>query len=76
MEIEHATRMFPVNEKLSAELEQLKNEGWTLAPGVEPVAIYHVVRAKQQHVSAPAGLGNLHIDESKIGILRDGKLLS
>lgn len=76
MEVEHATRMFPVNEKLSAELEQLQKEGWSLAPGIEAVAIYHVVRVKQQHVSKPAGLGTLHIDESKIGILRDGKLLS
>lgn len=76
MEVEHATRMFPVNEKLAAELEQLQKEGWTLAPGVEPVAIYHVVRPKQQPMTQPAGLGAMHIDEGKIGILRDGKLLS
>lgn len=76
MEVEHDIKVLPVNDKLQAEIEKLAKEGWTLVPGVQPVAIYHVVRAKQQHISAPAGLGALHIDESKIGILRDGKLLS
>lgn len=76
MEVEHDIKVIPVNDKLGPELEKLQREGWTLVPGIMPVAIYHVVRAKQQHVSAPAGFGTLHIDESKIGILRDGKLLS
>lgn len=78
MEVEHDIKVIPVNENLQGEIEKLAKEGWALVPGVQPVAIYHVVRPKHinSHLMAPAGKGSLSIDDSKIHIMRDGKLIS
>ena len=65
-----------------AEVERLAKDGWQLVPGVQPIAIYNLVRQKNMPVSAPApvspqaGMGTLGIDDSKIFMMRDGKLVS
>lgn len=75
MEVEHDIKVIPVNDKMTGEIEKLAKEGWTLVPGVQPVAIYHVVRQKNTHAAANSGHGTLLLDDSKIGILRDGKVV-
>lgn len=74
MEVEHDVIVLPLNDKLQAEIDKRAKDGWMLVPGVQPVAIYHVVRPKPATV--PMGRGTMTIDDSKIGILRDGKLVS
>ena len=77
IEVEHEICSIPFNDKLPATLDALGKEGWQLIPGVQPVVIYHMVRVK----GASANTGKLftkveaHIDEEKVQILRNGKLL-
>lgn len=75
MEVEHDIKVIPVNDKMTGEIERLAKEGWTLVPGVQPVAIYHVVRQKQATAQASMGKGTMMIDDSRIGILRNGQLI-
>lgn len=75
MEVEHDIKVIPVNANLQGEIERLTKEGWTLVPGVQPVAIYHVVRPKRATAQANMGQGTMMIDESKIGILRNGQII-
>ena len=74
-EIEHIVKALTVDGTLDGELKKLQAEGWQTIPGVPAVVIHHLVRQKSQPVSAGAGVGKLHIDDSKIMILRDGKLV-
>jgi hypothetical protein len=73
MEIEHEIKVIPVDDNLPTEVSKMVADGWQIVPGVKPVAIYHVVRVKKQ--PDLGGMGELKIDESKIHILRDGKLV-
>lgn len=75
MEVEHDIKVLPVNENLQGEIEKLAKDGWALVPGVQPVAIYHVVRQKSHHLAANTGRGTMMIDESKVGILRNGQII-
>lgn len=78
MEVEHDIKVLPVNESLQGEIEKLAKEGWALVPGVQPVAIYHVVRPKHStsHIMAPTGKAHLSIDDSRIHIMRNGEIIS
>lgn len=76
MEVEHDIKVIKVDANLTAEIERLTKDGWTLVPGVQPIAIYHVVRQKQATAQANSGKGTMMIDDSKIGILRNGQLIS
>ncbi len=69
MEVEHDVKMIPIDEHFQAEVEKLAKEGWQFLPGIKPIAIYHVARAKQAPPSA-AGMGQLTIDDSKVIILK------
>lgn len=78
MEVEYATRVIAVNDQLMAEVEKLAKEGWQLVPGIQPVAIYNLVRpkgfvAQSAAVLAAPGTATLTIDDSKIAIYRNGK---
>ncbi len=79
MQLEHEMTVVPIDANFEGALAALKAQGWEMVPGVTPVAVYHLVRikpeAQQQPVSQPMGLGKLHIDESKIGIVRNGKFV-
>jgi hypothetical protein len=81
MQVDHSIKVFPLDQDLERNLQQMTAEGWMMLPGVMPVAIYHVV--KMQGV-LPAGEGGEHavkptvaitIDETKVKILRDGQLI-
>lgn len=75
MEVEHDIKVIPLTANLQAELERLTKEGWILVPGVQPIAIYHVVRQKAVAAQANTAIGTMTIDESKVQILRNGQLI-
>ena len=80
MEVEHDTKVFRLDLSLQGNLEAMAAEGWMLVPGIVPVGVYHVVRLKgvqpgPQPLAAAAPVARLAIDETKIKILRDGKLI-
>ncbi len=76
IEIEHDVKVIPIDADLQKEIEKFVADGWELMSGVVPVAIYHVVRAKDRSKALSAGgIGHMAIDESKVMILRDGKIV-
>jgi len=74
-EIEHIVKTLTMDENIAEELKKLQDEGWQAVPGIPAVIVYHLIRQKAQPVSAGAGVGKLQIDDSKIMILRDGKIV-
>ena len=72
MDYEHGVKMIPIDPNLPQEVENLIKEGWQLTPNIMPVAIYHIISPR---VSAPDFQVKLAIDDSKIGILRNGKII-
>jgi len=70
MQVEHDIKVIPINEKFKESVEALSKEGWQLVPGITPVAIYHVVRSEQTKAAAVGGLGQMHIDDSKIHVIK------
>jgi hypothetical protein len=79
MEIEHDMRSFVFDDNLPKELSKLGAEGWQTIPGVRPIIVYHLMRPKQARAGADEGqhfaTGAVHLDESKIGLMRDGKMV-
>lgn len=73
MQLEFKTEVVELNDQLAARLEQLRQEGWLVMPGVAPIAVYHLCRPQ----SAPGqAVGGLKIDEAGIQIIRDGKIVN
>ena len=76
-----ALKIFPLNETLQAELAKLAQEGWQPVPGLAAAATYVLFRNVVQQPVAPApepevsGLGKLTIDETKVHVYRNGRLL-
>lgn len=70
---ERISRSLEVNDNMNAEIEALKAEGWELIPGVPPVTVYHLVRLKNR--PEPDFQVRMSVDDTKIGVLRDGKLV-
>ena len=75
-EVEHAVKVLPIDNELQQEVKKLEGEGWELMPGVLPVAVYHVVRVKNKPQFAQSAQGTMGLDDSKVSILRDGKLVN
>ena len=79
MDVEHKVVSLPVDDKLQAEVQKLEAEGWQISPGVVPVMVYHLVRAKkleQPEAEAPRGSlpFKLTIDDALIQVIGpDGK---
>lgn len=76
-EVEHDIKTLPIDANLETAVKKLEAEGWELMPGITPVAIYHVVRMKggSRPMVGQSGFGTLGVDDTKVHILRDGKLL-
>lgn len=76
-EIEHDVKVIPIDNNLQEAVKKLEAEGWELFPGVQPIAVYHVARIKGKTMPAPAaaGFGLLGVDDTKVHVIRDGKLL-
>lgn len=80
MEVEHNVKVFPLDADLESNIKNMTAEGWLLLPGISPVAIYHVVRMKgvvpqPQGDNTPPPVVKVNIDDSKVKIIRDGKLI-
>lgn len=75
MELEYNTVMIPITEQFQDEVKKLVDDKWEVLPGTKPVAIYHLVRVKEQKLAAVGGFGSLKIDESKISVIRGGKVV-
>jgi hypothetical protein len=78
MKFEHQTTVIPVDENLLKAVENMKAAGWMIMPGATPVAVYHLIRPVQE-VNPLAALnveGIMTIDETKVHIVRDGKVVS
>jgi hypothetical protein len=73
-DFEYQALVLPLDEDQQALLDAKTAEGWGLVPGVKPFGVWMICRALQ-HLARPEGIGTFHIDESKIFILRNGKLL-
>lgn len=71
MEVEREVKELLINEDLPKEIEKLAAEGWMVDMDNPPKAVYHVYR----HPRTGDMQLKMHIDDSKIGILRDGKIV-
>jgi len=75
MELEYRTVTLPIDENWQAEVQKLVSERWEIVPGTLPTSIHHLVRAKPVQAAAVGGFGTMQIDESKIHIIRGGKVI-
>lgn len=75
-EIEHDVKVIPIDARLQGEVKKLEAEGWELMPGVAPIAVYHLVRIKNKAPFAQSAQGTFGVDDNKVHILRDGKLVN
>lgn len=75
MDIEHTVKVFPIDATLKDNVDALVKEGWETVPGVAPVAVYHLVRAKQEQ-PATGVIGKLRIDDSLVTVIPAGTKLS
>lgn len=77
MQIEHQMAVLPVDEKLVENVDKFKEEGWMVMPGVMPIAIYHLIRVKMEDnpLAALGAKAIMTIDETKVHIIRDGKVV-
>lgn len=76
---EFALKIIPFNDDLHAERSKLEKEGWVMMPGLSQPVTYVMFRSgapvvvQSQVDQAPAGLGSMKIDDTKVHIIRDGK---
>lgn len=71
-ELEHIVKVLTVDSTFGEELKKLEKEGYELMPGILPVIVYNLVRKKHPGIG---GVGTIHIDDTKVHILREGKLI-
>lgn len=75
--VEFLTKIISVDEHMQAEVDRMQADGWLLVPEIKPVVIYQLHRViKQPEQAAHHGFGQMAVDESKVHILRNGKVLS
>jgi hypothetical protein len=75
MELEYQTVMIPIDEQFQNEVQKHVEAKWEVLPGTKPVAIYHLVRIKAVQAAAVGGFGDMKIDDSKIHLIRGGKII-
>lgn len=79
MQVEYSIQTIEIDEDYVTEMNKLKEAGWEQIPGFKPIAIFHLVRRIEEK-PVPAvggmGLGKLVIDDTKIDIVRDGKVVN
>ena len=75
-EVEHAVKVLQIDNNLQLEVKKLEAEGWELVPGIVPVAVYHLVRVKNKPQFAQVAEGIMGVDDSKVHIIRGGKVIS
>jgi hypothetical protein len=75
MSLEYTTLVLPLDDDQQALLDAKAAEGWQMVPGVKPFGVWMLCRAVAGYMAENKGFGTFHIDDSKIFILRNGKLL-
>lgn len=76
-QIDHCVKVLELDDSFKDRVKALEAEGWQQVPGVLPVAVYHLIRIKQEVQSNQVGgFGDLHIDDTKIHVVRDGKVVN
>ena len=66
MELESITKSFPIDANFDAEIKKMASEGWQIAAGSVPMAVYQLVRIKP---SSTSGVGTMMIDESGVFVI-------
>lgn len=75
-EFDYMTKTLVIDGSLQGELDKLIASKWEIMPGTKGVAIYHLMRLKEQQAPNVAPLvgvgpvGRLAIDDTRIHILR------
>ena len=62
--MDQITQVIPLDENHDSELLKLRNEGWSLTPGVKPYVTYSLSRAPQY-----GGVAHVKIDEAGVFII-------
>jgi hypothetical protein len=75
MDYEYETRVMAFDENLQAEIKKMEAAGWQVNPSAQSLVIMHVQRPQPQQAAGFGGFGSLGIDESKVHIMRDGKIV-
>jgi hypothetical protein len=70
--MEFAVKILEFDDSLPQQLAALEAEGWQLLTGTKPVVIYQVGRIKNTSMAAQGGIS---IDDSKVTIIRAGKVV-
>ena len=80
MDIEHELKVIPFDltnpDDFEAAVAKMKADGWNVFPGSKPMAIFPVYRVKPEKVADCVGQIRMTIDDSKVGIIRGGKVIS
>ena len=74
-DVEFHTAVLELNDKFQNRLDELKEQGWTLVPGVPAIAVYVLCRAKIAALAGAAVELKFGVDETKVGIMRGGRML-
>lgn len=70
VEIEHQIFSVAIDDDMQTNLNRITSQGWRVIPEIKPVAIYHMVRAKNAPL-VPMGVGaKMEIDDQKVGTLK------
>ncbi len=69
-DIERCTKTLPLTDNLRAEIAALEAEGWDLAPDTVPQITYELQRRR-----GFAGKVTFTIDDSKVHVIRNGKIV-
>lgn len=73
MELEQQSVTFEVDEQMQGKVDALVAQGWGMAPGVKPMATYHLVRVKPPEQQPGLALGIMQIDDSKVFVIPAAK---
>lgn len=76
-EFEFKTETIPIDVDYERRCSELKAEGWQTVPSAPPIAIFNLFRPKPQPVPSPMGgaLGVIRVDDTKVHVIRDGKIV-
>jgi hypothetical protein len=75
MELEYHTVTITLDDQGQNEIKKWVDDKWQIVPGTMPIGVYHLVRVKTEQAAAVGGFGTMQIDESKIHVIRGGKVV-
>lgn len=76
MNVEFEIKVIPLDENFAENSAKLTAEGYEMVPGIRPAVVFHVMKlakpAQVQPASAMGAMGDLIVDETRIGVLKAG----